>query len=171
MTHTTAPAAARLARRAAVAAGLGLLAGALLYLVLTAAGRHLPYWQLWLVITAGLLLAGMVRAAGAPEGGPAAVPQPPPDPPVSPFRAAERWERRLATTQGDPGWYAEVAHARIAGLVAERLRQRHGVRLAADPARAQQLLGEELYAFLTTAPSRTPSPAELRRLTTRMEEI
>jgi hypothetical protein len=93
------------------------------------------------------------------------------DPRDSPYRQPDRWERRLSVTSGDPEWYSRVVRDRLTVLVAERLWQRHGVRLAADPDRARTVLGAELHRFLTEPVHRTPDPAELGGLITRMEEI
>lgn len=163
------------AGQVALAGGIALPASALVYLVLATGRLHVPYWQLWLLLTAGLLLQWLLRTVDQPPPLPAPVAQGQAadraGPGHRPFPQAERWQRRLATTSGDPDWYARVVQERLAALVAGRLRQRHGVRLAAEPARARQLLGDELYEFLTAPPTRTPSPAELDRLVTRMEEI
>ncbi|QSB13077.1 hypothetical protein JQS43_15640 [Natronosporangium hydrolyticum] len=162
----------RLARRAAGAAGLGLLASAFIYLALAVGGLHAPYWQLWLSCTALLVLFALLGARGDPAEPLRPVSLAEPETQQRPYRQMERWEWRLATTHGDPAWYARVVHPRLVTLVGQRLWQRHGVSLSRDPARAREVLGADLADFLAAPPATaTPSPAELSRLTTRIEEI
>lgn len=163
----------RLARQLAAAAGLSLVAAIVIELILLPGRWYLPFGQLWLVVTAALLVQWTV--GGVPEpaamAGLAAADRPvPAGPPAQPFPLVDRWAQRLWVPSGDPERFGPVARDRLAALVAERLRQRHGVRLA-DPRRARSILGDELYAFLTGPLTRTPTPAELGRLITRMEEI
>jgi hypothetical protein len=157
----------------ALAGLFGLAAGAMIEAVLLPAGRYLHFGQIWLLVTAAL----MVQWAARPLRPPVLPPAGPSDdsdqadPRDRPYRQPDRWERRLSVTSGDPEWYTRVVRDRLTALVAERLRQRHGVRLAADPDRARTVLGEELHRFLTEPVHRTPDPAELGGLITRMEEI
>jgi len=154
-----------IARQVGVAAAMSLVASGMLNLFLAPGGVYLTFWQLWLLVTAALLVlwfAGPVR-------------EPLPQPEVDPFAAteavdhpypiADRWANRLSVTSGDPEWFGRVARDRLAALVVERLRQRHGIRRA-DP----DILGDELYEFLTAPITHTPTPAELDRLITRMEQ-
>ena len=60
---------------------------------------------------------------------------------------------------------------RIRTVVADRLRLRHGIRLATEPERARAVLGDPLYEFLTQPLTHAPDPVELARLLTRMEEL
>lgn len=161
-----------LAGQAAVAAGFGFVVSVLVNVLLLPSRLFLEFWQLWLLTTGGLLVLWTARPLRAP-------PPPPPvteDPAMAdlrdrPYPLVDRWERRLSVTDGDPEWHDRVVRERLAGLVGERLRQRHGVRLATDPDRARAVLGDPLYRFLTGPVTRTPGPAELDRLITRMEEI
>lgn len=161
-----------LAGQAGVAGGLALLIGAAVAAVLAPGRLYLEFWQLWLLIAAGLLVQWTARTLREPE--------PPPGPPDDPTRAeltrrpftqVDRWERRLSVTSGDPEWYTRVVRDRMTELVAERLRQRHGFRLAGDRRRARTVLGDQLYGFLTGPVTTTPDPAGLDRLLTRIEEI
>jgi hypothetical protein len=157
------------------AAGLAVILSSAVYLVLAMHGHRVPYAQLWLAFCAGLLILAPVRAL-------AQVPTPvvPPTPPApaereelraGPFARADWWQRRLATTDHDVAWFDRVVRARLVHLVAERLRQRHGLSLTADPARAAAVTGHELFEFLTAPLPRTPTPYELDLLISRMEEI
>ena len=157
----------------ALAGLFGLLAGALVEAFLLPARLTLTFGQLWLLCTAGFLVqwaAQPLREPLALPPGPAADPDPA-DRADRPYPQLERWERRLSVTDGDPEWYTRVVRDRLVGLVAERLWQRRGVRLAAEPERARSVLGDELHRFLTGPLPATPQPAELGRLISRMEEI
>jgi hypothetical protein len=160
-----------LAGQVALAAGLGLVASAFVTVVLSTGRLHVPYWQLWQVITGLFLLQWTLMPPG--EAAPAATPDPVEGSELQdrPFPQVDRWERRLSVTSGDPEWYSRVVRDRLAGLVAERLRQRHGVAMTTDPGRARVILGEELYEFLTAPLTRTPDRAGLSRLITRIEEV
>jgi hypothetical protein len=154
-------------------AGTLSLFGSIFVALVLATGRlQVPFGQLWLLITAGFLLQWLLRTVDVP----APMPAPAADPTgfeldAAPYPQVDRWQRRLSISDRDPQWYAGVVRDRVAVVVAERLRQRHGVRLDTDPDRARQHLGNELYGFLTDPVVHTPSPAELHRLVTRMEEI
>jgi hypothetical protein len=84
--------------------------------------------------------------------------------------AVSRWESRLEWAQ-DRDRFARSARPRLAELVDERLRQRHGINRAADPDAARAALGEPLWAFLHGPAGRPPTPRELAALVTRMEEL
>lgn len=155
----------------ALAGGVALVASFAVTVVLSTAGLHVPYWQLWLVITGLFLLKWTLMPAGEPPPAPAPDPVEGALPTDRPYPQADRWERRLSVTSGDPEWYTRVVRDRLAGLVAERLRQRHGVAMTTDPGRARVILGEELYEFLTVPLTRTPDRSGLSRLITRIEEI
>jgi hypothetical protein len=160
---------ATVARRLALVAGLSLALSMGIELVLFPSGTYLSLAQLWLLTAGGLLMLQAWRAVGRPPpAGPAQIDTAPDQPGVPRFQFAARWERRLSVPSGNPEWYGRVARDRLAALVGERLRQRHGIR---SLPRARPILGEELYAFLTAPLTRTPSPAELDRLITRMEEL
>jgi hypothetical protein len=160
-----------LAAQAALAGGFGLVASAFVLVVLSTSRLYLPYWQLWLVITGLLLLKWTLMPAR--EVPPVATPDPVEAAGLvdRPYPQVDRWERRLSVTSGDPEWYTRVVRDRLAGLVAERLRQRHGVVMTTEPGRARVILGEELHEFLTAPLTRTPDRAGLSRLITRIEEI
>lgn len=155
-----------------LAGTLGLWAAISLVLVLATARLSVPVGQIWPVLTALLLLKWLLAAVGDP-------PRPPPAPPeavggelvAAGFPHRDRWERRLSISDRDPSWYRRVVRDRVTAVAAERLRQRHGISLRDQPGAARQVLGEPLYEFLTGPVTRTPGPAELDRLLSRMEEI
>lgn len=140
--------------------------------VLAVTQLGVPFAQLWSLVVVGLLVRWLLLAVGQPVTTvlPATA-APEPAPPLPPYPLALRWERRLSITEGDPEWYTRVVRDRVAAVVTERLRQRHSVTLAGDPGRAARLLGEPLYRYLTEPLDRTPGPAELRQLVSRMEEM
>jgi hypothetical protein len=157
-----------LAGQLGLAGAFAALASGAINLFLAPGRLYLSYWQLWLLLTAALLVLWFGRPVREPPPGAEVTPEAP-DEGHRPYPIADRWARRLSVTSEDPEWFSRVARDRLAALVAERLRQRHGLRLA-DPA-AAALLGDELYAFLTEPLSRTPTPAELGRHITRMEQL
>ena len=159
-------------RAAVLAAVVSAGASGLVYLALTLALYRIPFPQLWALAFALLLVPWMLHVLRGPPDHP----DPYRDPVAAelgtpPFTQVERWRRRLEATSGDTEWFTRVVRARLVTLVGQRLRLRHGVRLADEPARAREILGEPLYEFLTEPLPRTPTPPELDRLITRMEEI
>jgi hypothetical protein len=143
-----------------------------IYLVLAVNEYRIPFLQLWAVSTAILLIgSGLHRVPRPePEREPAAAAAAA-DPHVRPFSAADWWMQRLDATSGDVEWFDRVVRSRLVALVTERMRQHHGVLLAGDPPRVREIMGTELYEFLTAPLPRTPTPAELEWLLSRMEEI
>jgi hypothetical protein len=88
--------------------------------------------------------------------------------------ATQRWSRQLAwfgLQGGDGPQFARTLQPRLARLVDERLRLRHGITVASDPQRARQLLGEPLWALVTTPARRCPTGRELAALVKHMEAI
>lgn len=159
-------------RATAVAAGVSAGVSAVIYVVLTIYQFRVPFLQLWVLGTAILLVPWTLRTLH----GPPPTPDPGFDPneadlEMRPFSQVERWRRRLETTSDDVEWFTRVVRARLVVLVGQRLRQRHGVKMAEDPARARAILGGPLYEFLNEPLPRTPTPHELEQLITRMEEI
>ncbi|GIF75492.1 hypothetical protein [Asanoa siamensis] len=70
-----------------------------------------------------------------------------------------RWERLLQRAGNDNG-SARAVHRTLVEVVDERLRQRHGLTRAGDPDRARDLLGEQLWAYLATPPTRNLAPRD-----------
>jgi hypothetical protein len=160
------------ARAAVLAAALSAGASGVLYLALTLALYRIPFPQLWALAFALLLVAWMLHVLRGPPDHPDRYLDPDAaELGSSPFTQVERWRRRLEATCDDTEWFSRVVRARLVTLVGQRLRLRHGVRLADEPARAREILGDPLYEFLTEALPRPPTPHELDRLITRMEEI
>jgi hypothetical protein len=155
-----------IARQVATAAAMSLVASGLVNLFLAPNRVYLTFWQLWLLIAGGLLVQWFAEPVREPARFSEVSPELATDETARPYPIADRWAHRLSVTSGDPEWFGRVARDRLAALVAERVRQRHGVRTAGP-----ELLGDELYEFLTAPITRTPSPAELDRLITRMEQI
>jgi hypothetical protein len=156
-----------MAGQLALASVLSLMATVVVELLLFPSGLYISYVQLWLVITAALLVQWFARPSAAePAGVEVAEPWGEAELPARPYPIAQRWEQRLSVTSGDVEWFGRVARDRLAALVAERLRQQYG-----RPSLDRATLGDELYEFLTAPITRTPSPAELSRLITRMEQL
>ncbi|MDI1460408.1 hypothetical protein QEZ54_05455 [Catellatospora sp. KI3] len=85
--------------------------------------------------------------------------------------AVMRWATILEWGHADGARYQRRVHARLAELVDERLRQRHGVSRTTEPDRARRLLGDQLWTFLTVPSKRLPSPRELDVIVTALERL
>ncbi|MFY1636043.1 hypothetical protein ACN27F_22660 [Solwaraspora sp. WMMB335] len=85
--------------------------------------------------------------------------------------AVHRWETRLRWTQHDASRFTEVMLPVLGGLVDERLRQRHGLTRASDPARARVICGEELWAFLDNPGRRKPSAKDCAVFVSQLEKL
>jgi hypothetical protein len=79
------------------------------------------------------------------------------------------WRTRLLHV--NPEQFGRVVQPPLIALVDERLRLRHGVTLAGDPARARALLGDPLWTFVTQPYPRSPTPRDLAALVRYMEEL
>ena len=87
--------------------------------------------------------------------------------------ATSRWDNRLSwvKTHHDKGQFARTVQPRLVEIVDERLRVRHGVVRAADPAAARTVLGEQLWTFVTTPVPKNPTPREVAGLISLMENV
>ena len=87
--------------------------------------------------------------------------------------AAGRWERRLSwvAEQRDRNQFAAVVQPRLVELADLRLRLRHGVTRAGDPAAARAILGDPLWTFMSVPVSGEPTPGELAALVARIEAL
>ncbi|MEU4772307.1 hypothetical protein [Micromonospora sp. NPDC023644] len=85
--------------------------------------------------------------------------------------AINGWERPLDWAGRDRKRFAERILPRIGELADERLRQRHGLTRESDPERARALLGDRLWAFLSTPSRRPPSPRDLAAIVAELEKI
>jgi hypothetical protein len=85
--------------------------------------------------------------------------------------AIGRWDDRLIWAERDAGTFAHLIVPRLADIVDERLRQRHGLTRGADPVRARPLLGEQLWAMLHSPPGRVPDPETVASVVTKVEEL
>jgi len=135
-------------------------------------GKTFHWGQLWSTLAAIVAAVLLVRALAVAE---------PPIPrfrlplnaeaPDRPFVDVACWEDRLAWSLDDPDRFALTIQTRLRELVGERLRLRHGVDLATDPARAAPLLDPVLLAFVTNPPTRAPSAHVVDDIVRRIEEI
>jgi hypothetical protein len=88
--------------------------------------------------------------------------------------ATERWNRQMAwygLQGGDSDQFARTLQPRLARLVEERLRLRHGLTITGDRERAREVLGPQLWTLVTTPAKRSPSGRELAGLVKQMEKI
>lgn len=87
------------------------------------------------------------------------------------FTAAGRWDTRLSWTHTDPERFTRLVIPAIAELADERLRQKHGIRMATDPVPARGLLGDPLWTFLTTPLTRPPTPQQITAVVAYLEAL
>ena len=87
------------------------------------------------------------------------------------YEAVRRWDRRLEWGATYPERFQYTMTGRLAELVDERLRQRHGITRASDPARARALIGEDVWNLTSGSAQRVPSPREVFVLVQRMEAL
>ena len=85
--------------------------------------------------------------------------------------AVRRWESRLEWTRQDGRRFASVVQPAFVDIVDERLRLSHGISVAGDPARAQQLIGPQLWTFLHEPIKRSATPQEFAVLIEQMEAL
>lgn len=148
-----------------------ILAGAF-YMSLKLFELEFAFLQLWLVAVTGVFLAALIAVAKQ-EPFPEPRRRAAPDLLVQdrPFADVSRWEDRLAWSQGDLQRFHHTVQRRLSALIAERLRLRHGVSIAAHPQHAREILGDGLY-LLATTPIVTPlSGYELEYIVHSIEEI
>jgi len=84
--------------------------------------------------------------------------------------AVARWERLLARAAADPG-SARATHTTMVELADERLRQRHSLTRDSDPARAKALLGDALWGYLSTPPTRNLAPRDAAAYVQSLERL
>jgi hypothetical protein len=84
--------------------------------------------------------------------------------------AVARWERLLHRAGQDVG-SARATHRTLVEIADERLRQRHSVSRDGDPARARTLLGEPLWNYLSTPPTRNLSPRDAAAYVQQLERL
>jgi hypothetical protein len=165
-----------LGRTALISAGLA----GVLVLGLRMAGVGAPFALAFMVILALLTLRQLVRLVAAPPPSRASARRPVSLPDdgayhwgnVDGLRAATgRWENRLDFSVDEPARFARTIQSRLAEIVDERLRLRHGFTRATDPARARLLLGDPLWMFLDS-PVRGPlAPRELAAVIAALEAL
>jgi hypothetical protein len=85
--------------------------------------------------------------------------------------AIARWDTMMDWSHADAGRFNRKVQPRLAEVVDERLRQRHGVDRAADPVRAKAVLGDPLWTFVTTPSRRPPHPRELEQIVSALEKL
>lgn len=80
--------------------------------------------------------------------------------------------RRVLGQHLDSREVGDALHRRLGELADQRLMARHGITRAADPARATELLGDELTSFVSaTPPYPRLTPAGIDRLLRRIEDL
>jgi hypothetical protein len=75
--------------------------------------------------------------------------------------AINRWDDRLSWGERDGARFAAIVLPRLADLIDERLRQRHGFTAKADPEQARALLGDDVWKFMTEPGTRAAAPRDV----------
>ncbi len=86
-------------------------------------------------------------------------------------RAVRRWSRRLEWGATAPERFSHTVPGRLREIVDERLRQRHGLTMASDPARARRLLGDDAWTFLLEPARHIPTPRQVAEVVRRVESL
>ncbi|HEX8002072.1 MAG TPA: hypothetical protein VF519_05200 [Mycobacteriales bacterium] len=105
-----------------------------------------------------------------------ASPRPPEDSAVADEQDVRlaRLDASVARAAESGAHYAGAFVPMLRRLAAERLADRAGIDVAADPAGARRLMGEELWEIFATAPDEhgpAPGPERLRLLVQRLERL
>jgi hypothetical protein len=87
------------------------------------------------------------------------------------FLAVNRWDTRLSWTDRDRVAFGTTILPRLAEIMDERLRLRHGVTRMSDPARTRRLMGERLWSLLHVPVGRYPTPHEFAAIVADMEAL
>jgi hypothetical protein len=85
-----------------------------------------------------------------------------------------RLDASLARATESAEQFAKSTRPMLRRLTTERLRTVHGIDVAAEPARARRLMGEELWEIFATPPDELgppPAPDRLRLLVGRLERL
>lgn len=87
--------------------------------------------------------------------------------------ALTSWDTRLAWLhlRTDPRQFIRSVQPRLVQIIDERLRLRHGFTVGSDPARAQAMLSEALWVFVSRPVTRNPTPREFAALVKQVEEL
>lgn len=160
--------------------GYAAALAALIELCLRVGGVAVPYALAFTAALAVLVLRRLVRLVAAPPPPRAALTRTSTLDDDGTYQwgsgdglrfAVGRWESRLEWGHDSADRFARGLQPRLAEIVDERLRLRHGVSRASDPVRARQLLGEPLWTFLQGPVGKVPGPREFAALVARMEEL
>lgn len=164
-------------RRRALRVGLtALVLGTGLWGLAASLGLVVPYPLAVLLVLVLVVLTRIVRSLATPSL--PVVTEPlrleAPDerdvPPDGLALAVNGWGDGLNPGEKDRA-RAAALQPRLRLVVDERLRQRHGVTLTGDPARARGLLGERLWELLHVPLTRTPPPRELAAIVAQIEAL
>ncbi len=151
----------RLELRLALAALLGLLVGVLALLSsLAAHPRPRPELCIGISVVAVVLIQCVRETAGEPA--PAEwQPESPPADSAAYLARLRQLERRLEGASRDGAKYDRNVRPVLVRLATERLRQKYGIDPRRQPARAREVLGDQLW-LLMSAPTPQAGPAPSR---------
>jgi hypothetical protein len=155
----------------------GLLVGGGVWASVWAAGGSVRPWLMFSITIASCLLVALVArlaelrvsADGVAVGRVRALR---PAPPTDRERGGlDRLERLLDKAMQDPGRFDFVVRQRLRDLVDHRLRMRYGVDSESDPVRVHDLVGDQLWAVITTRTDQVPTREQLTQWVQRIEAL
>jgi hypothetical protein len=85
--------------------------------------------------------------------------------------AARTWSGRLEFAQDDPGRLNRIVRPALVDIIDERIRLRHGITRASDPERFGQIVGPELWKFMTEPLPQRFTPHMMATLVAQMEAL
>jgi hypothetical protein len=85
--------------------------------------------------------------------------------------AIRRWDRRMEWGSMSADRFTATVSVRLGELADERLRLRHSITRATDPARARGLLGDEVWRLLHESNGRVPRPRDIAAVADRLEAL
>jgi len=143
----------RLWRFAGKGALFGLIVGAVLSALDTAAELYQPVLLLLIAPTLVAITIQLVRYGVADVPPPVPVPVPA-ETSADYFAGLRHLERRLEAGSKDPVEFEWSIRPVLAELAIARLGLRHDCRIHAEPDRAREIVGEELWEIMTVSPDR-----------------
>ena len=147
---------------------------------LVAVGSAIFGWAGLLGALSLIAVAGTVAALSRVPAAPTPHPPTRPGPPVenAPFRSYRQVAEALSWAEVSPRHYDLGTRPVLVRLLAARLSDHHGIDLAADPAAARRLVGEDVWHWLDSdrevdRRGQPPGldPATLERIVDRLEHL
>jgi hypothetical protein len=85
--------------------------------------------------------------------------------------AASSWNMRLDYAQDEPRHFERIIRPAFIEIIDERIRLGHGVTREADPERFREIVGPQLWKFMTEPVPRRMTPQMIAAVVAQMEEL